>query len=72
MGAELPTIGHRHSLEEAFKLLQEKQAAAVGIIDATGRLVGLVTAETIAELVMVQGALPPGASLGPWSRPSSV
>jgi stage IV sporulation protein FB len=72
MQAELPTIGHRHSLEEAFKLLQEKQAAAVGIIDGAGRLVGLVTAETIAELVMVQGALPPGASLGPWSRPSNV
>lgn len=72
MAAELPTIGHRHSLEEAFKLLQEKQAAAVGIIDATGRLVGLVTAETIAELVMLQGALPPGASLGPWSRSSSI
>ena len=72
MAAELPTIGHRHSLEEAFKLLQEKQAAAVGIIDGAGRLVGLVTAETIAELVMLQGALPPGASLGPWSRPSNI
>ena len=72
MQAELPTIGHRHSLEEAFKLLQEKQAAAVGIIDGAGRLVGLITAETIAELVMVQGALPPGTSLGPWSRPSSA
>lgn len=71
MQAELPTIGHRHSLEEAFKLLQEAEAAAVGIIDGAGRLVGLVTAETIAELVMVQGALPPGASLGPWSRQSS-
>ena len=72
MQAELPTIGHRHSLEEAFKLLQEAEAAAVGIIDGAGRLVGLVTAETIAELVMLQGALPPGASLGPWSRPSNI
>ena len=72
MQAELPTIGHRHSLEDAFKLLQEAEAAAVGIIDGAGRLVGLVTAETIAELVMLQGALPPGASLGPWSRPSNI
>lgn len=72
MSPELPTLSYRRSLEEAFKLLQEKQAAAVGITNAEGRLIGLVTSETIAEMVMVQDALPKGATFGPWRRPAGV
>ncbi len=72
MNTDLPTIGHRRSLEDAFKLLQEKQAVAVAVTDAAGALIGLVTSETIAEMVMLQNALPRGATLGPWNRPSSV
>jgi Zn-dependent protease/CBS domain-containing protein len=69
MAPELPTIGHRQHLDEAFRLLQEKSAAAVGVIDSSGRLVGLITPETVAEMMMVQAALPKGMQLGPWSRP---
>jgi stage IV sporulation protein FB len=72
MGAELPIIGHRATLEQAFKLLQEKSAPAIGVIDATGKLVGLVTNETIAEMMMLQNALPKDVKLGPWSRPAGV
>ena len=72
MSAELPTIGHRHCLDEAFKLLQQKQAPAVGVTDATGKLVGLVTSETIAEMMMLQEALPKGVQIGPWSRPAGA
>jgi stage IV sporulation protein FB len=72
MKADLPTLSHRRSLEEAFKLLQEKQAAAVGITDAGGRLVGLVTSETIAEMMMLQDVLPKGATPGPWSHPAGA
>ena len=68
MAAELPTISHRVTLEQAFKLLQQKSAPAVGVIDAFGKLVGLVTSETIAEMIMLQQALPKGATMGPWSR----
>jgi stage IV sporulation protein FB len=68
MSADLPTVSHRHSLEDAFKLLQEKQVTAVGITDPAGKLVGLVTGETIAEMVMLQGALPKSVTPGPWSR----
>src|SRR4029453_1090280 len=46
MSTNLPTIGQRRCLEEAFRMLQEKQAPAVAVTDATGRLVGLVTSET--------------------------
>ena len=44
MTTELPTIGHRRCLEDAFKLLMQKQAPAVGVTDASGKLVGLTGA----------------------------
>jgi Zn-dependent protease/CBS domain-containing protein len=72
VGAELPIVGHRATLEQAFKLLQEKSAPAVGVIDGSGKLVGLVTNETIAEMMMLQNALPREVKLGPWSRPAGV
>ena len=71
MVAAMPTIGHRTTLEQAFKLLQQKQAPAVGVIDASGKLVGLVTGETIAEMMMLQNSLPKGVHIGPWTRPPS-
>jgi stage IV sporulation protein FB len=66
MTADIPSLGHRQPLEDVLLLLQEKQAPAVTIVDQAGRLVGLVTPETIGELMMVRAALPKGASLGPW------
>jgi stage IV sporulation protein FB len=72
MSPALPTIGHRHCLDEAFKLLQEKSAPAVGITDAAGKLAGLITAETVGEFMMVQNALPKGVRFGPWNRPAKV
>ena len=72
MGAEMPTVSHRATLEQAFKLLQQKQAPAVGVVDAAGTLVGLVTGETIAEMMMLQDALPRDVKIGPWSRPAGV
>jgi stage IV sporulation protein FB len=67
MTGELPTLSHRVCLDEAFRLLQEKSASAVGIVDATNRLVGLVTSETIGEMLMLQRAMPSGVAFGPWS-----
>jgi Zn-dependent protease/CBS domain-containing protein len=68
MITDVPTVGHRHCLDEAFKLLQEKSAPAVGVLDASGRLIGLITSETIGEMLMVQEALPSGVRFGPWRR----
>ena len=53
-------------LEDAFRLLQEKSAPAVAVVDAAGRLVGLVTSETIGEMLMLHQALPSGVRFGPW------
>jgi stage IV sporulation protein FB len=72
MAKDIPTIERSHRLEEAFRLLQEKSVPAVGVVDAAGRLIGLVTSETVGEMLMVQKALPQGARLGPWSRPAGV
>jgi stage IV sporulation protein FB len=69
MTAGIPTIGNRRCLEEAFRLLQEDSVPAVGVVDFTGRLVGLVTSETVGEMLMVREALPEGFRFGPWSRP---
>jgi stage IV sporulation protein FB len=71
MTTTLPTVGHRRYLDEAFRILQEKSARGVAIVDAAGRLVGLVTPETIGEMMMLHEALPKGATWGPWSRATS-
>jgi stage IV sporulation protein FB len=71
MAPGIPTIGHRASLDEAFKLLQDKEAVAVGVTDADGRLTGLITSETIAEMMMLGDALPKDAR-GPWGRPAGA
>jgi CBS domain-containing protein len=72
MTPELPTIGHRLCLEDAFKLLMQKAVPAVGVTDASGKLVGLVTSETIAEMMMLQDILPNGVRAGPWGRPAGA
>ena len=72
MVTDIPTIERSHRLEEAFRLLQEKAVPAVGVVDAADRLIGLVTAETVGEMLMVKRALPEGTRLGPWSRPAGV
>jgi stage IV sporulation protein FB len=72
MVKDIPTIERSHRLEEAFRLLQERAGPAVGVVDYAGRLIGLVTAETVGEMLMVRKALPDGARLGPWSRASGV
>ncbi len=66
MTAQMPTLGHRHCLDEAFRLLEDKSAPAVGIVDASDRLIGLVTSETIGEMLMLHHALPAGVRFGPW------
>jgi hypothetical protein len=52
--------------------LQQKSAPAVGIVNASQQLVGLVTSATVGEMLMVHRAMPGGLRSGPWSRPAGV
>ena len=68
MGEMVPTVSQRATLEQAFKVLQDTRVPAVGVVDTSGKLTGLVTSETIAEMMMLQNAMPQGLSVGPWGR----
>lgn len=72
MTGRIPTVSRSRCLEDAFRLLQEKSAPAVGVVDAAGKLIGLVTSETIGEMLMLHQAMPSGAQVGPWSRPAGA
>lgn len=68
MTPDVPTISAAARLEEALKLLQGKNAPAVGIVDGNGILVGYITPENIGELMMVENAglgLRPRRATGP-------
>ena len=69
---DVPTIGYRQHIGEAFRLLQERSAPAIGVFDGLGRLIGLVTSETVGEMLMVRAAMPAGGRFGPWSRPAGA
>ena len=71
MTTSIPTVSHRACLEEAVRVLQEKQAAGVGVVDASAKFVGLITSETIGEMLMVREAAP-GVRVGPWGRPAGA
>ena len=68
MRTDLPTVHRRQSLKEGFRLMQETSAPAVAVVDSTGRLVGLLTHETIGEMMMVRSAMPEGAGLARLRR----
>ena len=72
MTASIPTVSHRSCLDDAFRILQERAARAVAVVDANAALVGLVTSETVGEMLMVNEALPKGGRFGPWSRPAGA
>jgi stage IV sporulation protein FB len=72
MSATVPTVNRRVPLDDAVRVLQEKSAPAVAVVDADGRFVGLITTETIGELMLVREAMPEGFRFGPRSRPAGV
>jgi Zn-dependent protease len=70
MQAEVPMIPARAKLEAAVKLLTESGAPVVGVTDAQDRLVGLLTAENLGEMMLVRSARAGRGFGGPWGRPS--
>jgi Zn-dependent protease/CBS domain-containing protein len=58
MRTDIPVIDQRSSLEEALRPMQEKRLPAVGVADAEGRVIGLVTPENIGEMMMIHAVRP--------------
>ena len=56
MNRDIPILGETAKLAEAFRLLQEKMSSTVAIIDDASRLIGLVTLETLGEMLMLHDA----------------
>jgi Zn-dependent protease/CBS domain-containing protein len=61
MEADVPTISARASLDAAVKVLTEAGKPVVGVTDAQARLVGMLTAENLGEMMLIQSARPASA-----------
>jgi Zn-dependent protease/CBS domain-containing protein len=55
---DIPRLSAHATLDEAFRLLRENSASAVAIIDEDAKLRGLVTPETLSEMIMLYEASP--------------
>lgn len=55
---DIPQLSSRATLDEAFRVLREKALPAVAIVDDNAGLLGLVTPETLTEMLMLHEASP--------------
>jgi len=56
MDAEIPTVRHGQALGIAVRRMQENGAALIGVIDNDERLVGYISQENLAEMMMLDAA----------------
>ena len=54
MTRDVPTVPENACLDNIFELLRSRGQRIVGVVDPQQRLVGYITAENLAELVMIQ------------------
>jgi len=68
MQSDVPTVPARAKLDTALRSLMQKGRPVVGVTDAQGRLIGLLTVENLGEMMMIQSARPE-IPRGPWTNP---
>jgi Zn-dependent protease/CBS domain-containing protein len=68
MRTDIPSIHSRRSLSEGLRMMQQKNVPAIAVTDGASRLVGLMTYETIGEMMMVRAAVPEGFRFGRLRR----
>jgi Zn-dependent protease/CBS domain-containing protein len=68
MRTDIPSIHSRRSLSEGLRMMQQKSVPAIAVTDGAGHLVGLMTYETIGEMMMVRAAVPEGFRFGRLRR----
>jgi Zn-dependent protease len=60
MTRDVPTVPESGCLDAVFKLMQQRGGVRfVGVVDPSNRLIGYITAENLAELVMIRQAREP-------------
>ncbi|NJO54489.1 MAG: site-2 protease family protein [Bacteroidales bacterium] len=59
---EIPVVHCRAPLEAALQRLRQDQAPALGVVDDEQRLVGLVTPENVAEMMLIRAVRPEAAA----------
>jgi CBS domain-containing protein len=63
MARDVPTVPANACLETVFEALQKGPPGVIGVVDPQQRLVGYVTAENIAEMIMVRSTRPKRSGL---------
>jgi Zn-dependent protease/CBS domain-containing protein len=65
MQRDVPTVAENACVENILRLLQGTRQRTVGVLDGQGSFVGYITADNLAELIMIESsrAAGPGASL---------
>jgi Zn-dependent protease/CBS domain-containing protein len=63
METDIPTVALRANLDSAVKALTEQGKPVVAVTDNMGHLIGLLTAENLGEMMMVQAAAAHPSSL---------
>lgn len=58
MSRDVPSIRDWQPLEAGLRVLNQKKAPALLVLDGDGRFVGLLTPENIGEMMMVRSARP--------------
>jgi stage IV sporulation protein FB len=53
---DVPTVTSSQSLADALELMQSRSAPGILVIGPEGQLAGIMTADTLADLVLVEGA----------------
>jgi len=56
MARDVPTVPENACLDNVFQLLQRRGQGIVGVVDRQHRLVGYITSENLAELVMIRSS----------------
>jgi Zn-dependent protease len=56
MARDVPTVPENACLDNIFRLMQGRGPRMVGVLDRQQRLVGYITSENLAELVMIQSS----------------
>jgi stage IV sporulation protein FB len=69
MTKDIAVIDRRAPLDDALRMLQDKSAPAIAVVEPDGRLVGLISTETVGELMLVSQAMPQGFRLGAKGGP---